>query len=284
MLNLTIHRNLPVKSYLPFKLLAAFLVLLPIICLSLLKIFAFETKPQISRLIKHFKNKSLFNTSEIVAFYRLLEPDIPRTTINWRVYYLVQSGILERTGRGKFKLGQETPYHPELDNRFPRLNNLIIKQFPYIEYCLWTSASIIEFGQHIPKTNLTLIDVERVSAESVFHFLKEEYKQVFLRPSKELLNNYISELDKAYIIRTLVTESPVQLIKGIPTITIEKLLIDIYTDEEFAFAAGNELVHIFENAFNRYTVKMSKLIRYADRKRKKKEIINFLKNYNLAAE
>ncbi len=161
---------------------------------------------------------------------------------------------------------------------------MLNKQFPYIRYCLWSSASIIEFGQHIPKTNLILIDVERDSAEAVYHFLKEKHKQVFLRPSKDILNNYISDLDNAYIIRTLVTESPVQLIRGIPTITIEKLLVDIYTDVEFEFAAGNELIHIFENAFNRYSIKVSKLIRYANRKRKKKEITVILKNYNLAAE
>lgn len=250
----------------------------------MLKSFAFETKLQISRLIKHFQNKSLFDTSEIIAFYRLLEPDVPRTTINWRVYQLVKSGILERIGRGKFKLGKETHYYPELNNKFSRVNNLITKQFPYIEFCLWNSASIIEFGQHIPKTDLTLIDVERDAAESVFHFLKEENKQVFLKPSKELLNNYISDLNNPYIIRTLVTEAPIQFIRGIPTITIEKLLIDIYTDEEFEFLAGNELVNVFENAFNRYSVKVSKLLRYADRKRKKEEISNLLNNYNLAAE
>ena len=48
------------------------------------------------------------------------------------------------------------------------------------------------------------------------------------------------------------------------------------SDEEFEYLRSNEMVLIFKSAFERYTISESKLIRYADRKRKKKLLIDFL--------
>jgi hypothetical protein len=86
------------------------------------------------------------------------------------------------------------------------------------------------------------------------------------------------------IVRALVSETPLQLIKNVPTVTIEKILVDALVDEEFGFLRGNEINHVFINAFERYSVNISKLVRYADRKKKKPEILQILKTNNLVAD
>jgi len=204
--------------------------------------------------------------------------------VNWRVYNLVNLGILLRIGKGKFRLGKGSLYIPEVDNRIVRISKLIKEKFPFIRYCIWVSSFIIEFGHHIPRTSIILVDAERDSMESVFYTLKEEYKTVFYKPGKNLYNNYINDLQKPIIIRPLVSEAPLQFVKNTPTITLEKLLVDALVDEEFEFLEGNEINHIYNNAFDRYSVNISKLIRYADRKRKKTEILQILGTNNLAAE
>lgn len=204
--------------------------------------------------------------------------------MNWRVYNLVKQGILLRTGKGKFRLGKGFLYIPEVDNRIIKINRLLKEKYPFIQYCIWVSSSIIEFGHHIPKTNIILVDTERDSMESVFYTLKEEFKTVFHKPGKDLYDNYINDLQKPIIVRPLVSEAPLQTIKRIPTLTLEKLLVDALVDEEFVFLKGNEINHIFRNAFERYSVNISKLIRYADRKRKKPEVLQILRNNNLAAD
>lgn len=217
-------------------------------------------------------------------FYRETEPSIPSSTVNWRVYSLVNLGVLFRIGKGKFKLGKGSLYIPELDSRIIKISKIVKEKFPFIQYSIWGSSSIIEFGHHIPRTNIVFVDAERDSAESVFHALKEEYKSVFYRPSKELFDNYINELQGVVIVRALVSEAPLQLIKNVPTVTIEKILVDALVDEEFEFLKGNEINHVFINAFDRYSINISKLIRYADRKRKKPEILQILRTNNLAAD
>ncbi|MCX6326030.1 MAG: hypothetical protein NT144_05190 [Bacteroidia bacterium] len=247
------------------------------------KFNTFEKKLYIPQFKIRFENKLVFSTIDILSFYREIEPDIPSTTVNWRVYKLVDNGIIVRIGRGKFKLGKGSFYFPEVDNRIIRINKFIKEKFPYIQYCIWGSYSMIEFGHHIPKTNIIFVDADRDSTESVYHSLKEEYRDVFYKPGKDLLSNYINDLKSVIIARPLVSEAPLQIIKNVPTITIEKLLVDALVDEEFGFLKGNEIIHVFENAFERYILNISKMIRYSDRKRKKPELLQILNNYNLAA-
>jgi hypothetical protein len=226
----------------------------------------------------------VFTTKDILIFYREGEPAIPSSTVNWRVYTLVNKGILLRVGKGKFRFGKGSLYIPEVDNRIIRISKLIKEKFPFIKYCIWLSSSIIEFGHHIPRTNIILVDTERDSMESLFYTLKDEFKTVFHKPGKDLCDNFINDLQKPIILRPLVSEAPLQFIKNTPTITLEKLLVDALVDEEFEFLKGNEINHVYKNAIARYSVNISKLIRYADRKRKKPEILRILRTNNLAAE
>ncbi len=242
------------------------------------------TKLNIPEFKERFENRPIFTTNDILTFYREGEPAIPSSTVNWRVYNLINQGILLRVGKGKFRLGKGSLYIPEVDKRIIRISKLIKEKFPFIQYCIWESSSIIEFGHHVPRTKIILVDAERDSMESVFHTLKEEFKTVFHKPGKDLFENYINDLQKPVIIRPLVSEAPLQFVKNTPTVTLEKLLVDALVDEEFEFLRGKEINYVFKNAFDRYSVNISKLIRYADRKRKKPEILLILKANDLAAK
>jgi hypothetical protein len=60
------------------------------------------------------------------------------------------------------------------------------------------------------------------------------------------------------------------------------ILADIFKDREFAYLQGNELLSVFRNAVEHYTINLSKLLRYADRKGKKEEIRSFIVDHRLA--
>ncbi len=223
----------------------------------------------------------MFTTSDIVEFYSKHESEIPRKTVNWRVYELVIQGVLERVGKGKFRLGHTKKYSPEISTRIFKWNKSIKDRFPYISFCIWQQSWINEFSQHIAKTGIVIIDVERDVAESVYNHLKEANSTIFYKPGKELLNDYVLGLDYALLIRPLVSEAPLQEIRGVSTVTIEKLLVDAYSDLEFEFVKGMEIEHIFDNAFSRYSINITKLQRYADRKKKKEEIRKLIERFTL---
>ncbi len=242
---------------------------------------AIDTKLRIQELKQQFAQNGIITTSEVVDFYKKFEPEIPRATVNWRVYALVKQGILERVGKGKFKVGKSKLYQPEITTKLFKINKSIRTNFPFVTYCLWQQQWINEFSQHIAKTGVVLVEVERESAESIYHFLKDPFSSVFYKPGKEMLQEYIQELDSALLVKPLVSEAPIQKVRGLPTVSIEKLLVDVYSDTEFEYVHGQETVYIFENAFNRYSINQAKLLRYADRKKKKTELMELINRHNL---
>jgi hypothetical protein len=266
------------------KFSAAKACLLPIIRLGLHKTkTTIDRNFHIEKLKQAFITTDVFTTSDIVHFYKKIDPAILKSTVNWRVYELVNRSILERIGKGKFRLGAGTTFIPDLNTKHFKVSTSIKTKFPFTSYCIWDSAFIKEFSQHISKSNFMLVDAERGSEESIYQLLKEQFKEVFLTPGKEMLSNYFSDLKKPVIVRTLVSEAPYKEVRNVPVATLEKILVDIFSDIEFEYLRSNEMVLIYKSAFERYTISESKLIRYADRKRKKKQLVEFL-NYNKIKE
>lgn len=194
----------------------------------------------------------------------------------------MNKGVIQRIGRGLFKIGKEVEFVPNVGRREIRIYNQLKQELPYLDSCVWNFDAVKEFTQHIPNLKLTFVEVERHSTESVFYLLREKHKHVLYKTHKGLRNTYSHNLENAILIRPLVTEAPVQETGKLTTITIEKMLVDLFSDDDFEFLQGSEMTHIFKNAFQSYTINQNKMLRYADRKQKKESLLSFLKNYNLA--
>jgi len=131
---------------------------------------------------------------------------------------------------------------------------------------------------HQPGKFATIIEVEKDTVEAVFFALKESEKNVFLEPSEEIFNRYALSEKETIIVKSIVSESPTQILNGVETVTIEKVLVDIYTDPVLFIAQqGSEMRYIFMEAFSKYTINESKMFRYANRKGKKEALNTFLR-------
>ena len=234
-------------------------------------------KMNTENLKSYFRGKTSFANDEIFDFYRKKEPKLKFTTVNWRIYHLVQSGILSRIGRGKFKLGEGRHYVPTVAAGNKSLYNKIHQHLPFLPVCIWNTSILNEFMIHQLARFFTIVEVEKEAMESVFHFLKENNMHAFLNPDSDIINNYAVGEKNPIIIKPLVSEAPMQNVQGIPTATMEKLLVDIFSDEVvFAAQQGSEMETIFREALDKYTVNESRMLRYADRKRKKESFSIYL--------
>ena len=170
----------------------------------------------IDGLTKYFKDKNIIEIANLVDFYRNVDEQVKSTTIRWRVYSLVQKGILQRVGRGKFRFGKSANYVPEISPKLKSVYNKIIKDFPFSRICVWHT--------------------------SIFN------------------------------------EAPTQPIGKICTVSIEKMLVDIFCDETlFAAQQGAEMRTMFTEALGKYTVNQTKMLRYADRRKQKNDFNSYLK-------
>jgi len=130
---------------------------------------------------------------------------------------------------------------------------------------------------HQPGRFYILIEVDKEAVQSVFFNLKEYKFSVFVEPTKDLIEKYLPDQKETFIVKSLVSEAPLQTINGINLPTIEKMLVDIFCDDViFAAQQGSEMRTVFREAFKKYTVNESRMIRYADRRRKKESFREYL--------
>ena len=79
------------------------------------------------------------------------------------------------------------------------------------------------------------------------------------------------------MVKALVSEAPIQLINGVNLPTLEKMLVDIFCDDViFAAQQGSEMRTIFREAMKKYTINENRMLRYADRRRKKESFKQYL--------
>ncbi len=131
--------------------------------------------------------------------------------------------------------------------------------------------------QHVPAADIVFVDVERDVMESAFMHLQslEQVIHILLNPSKEECERYITN-NECLIIRPLIKEAPLHDMGSYSAPTLEKLLVDAVGDKELEYLRGNELYHIYSNAFSRYNINKKRLLRYASRRNRKDKVQNIL--------
>ncbi len=205
------------------------------------------------------------------------------SSINVQLNRMVSDGRLLRVGYATYSLPTDakpefiyTPSSKEIE-----LSKLIKDKFPFVNYCIWNTSAIVKFMQHIPASEILLIDVERVAMESVFVFLQSisPNTHILLNPSAKECERYI--VSETIIIRPLVNEAPIKNSDDCPTPSIEKILVDAIADKELQFLQGSELYRIFQNAFESVNISKSKLLRYASRRNRKEQAEKIIKTLSI---
>lgn len=222
-----------------------------------------------------FANQQIISAENILNFYRVNEPYVLKTTAAWRIHKLVRSGVLTRISRGKYIIDKPVSYLPVPGKKLREISKFVSANLPYVTYCIWESKWIAEFSHHVFKSQIIFLDVEKEVTKSVYNKLRDKYKSVYDKSTFKHSSDIISGI----VVRTLVSEAPLQTIQNFPTVSLEKLLVDTLTDPEFEFLQGTEIERIFENALSRYPVNLSKMLRYADRKRKKDIVLDMIKRF-----
>jgi len=218
-----------------------------------------------NEIIRFATNRQSFSRQELIEEFS----NLSEKSLSQQLYRLLKTNRLERVRQGIYRLPVSLFAVSEEIKQF---NELLKKQFPYANFCFWSSDVLMPFMHHIPNLNFIYIDVENDVAESAFNFLKiNQTKLIFFRPNKEEFNRYIAGTE-TIIIRQLISESPLQTVENVLVPTLEKVLVDIAGDVEFDFMQGAEITYFYQNVMERHTINKRKLLRYASRRGRKEEV------------
>jgi hypothetical protein len=232
----------------------------------------------ISQLKTAFLGKESFSRTELYSFFQLFDPDLKDTTFRSKIHDLKNKCVITPLSKSFFTLVYKPPFQPKIGETECKLFSKIKKQFPTLQFCIWSSQIVSEFMLHIPAKFITVLQIEKEAIEPVCDYLKtQKYRNIFIQPDAKEIDRYVYDNDAAIVLQSLVTNAPIQIISAVATVTLEKLIVDLLSDKKlFVAFQGQELVHIVNTAYNRYLVDFTKLFRYAKRRRKEIELTEFL--------
>jgi len=196
-------------------------------------------------------------------------------TIAWRIHDLKQKGLIHNIQRGIYTWGDKKAYTPDISERSKLLYNSIREQLPYTTICITETKWFNEFMLHQVFQNYLVIEVEKGAASAIFSKLKEAGENAFLNPDAQIYETYVSITENPLIVKSLISESPLQMVEQINVPTLEKLLVDIISDKETYSAQETETAGIFKTAAEKYNINSTKMLRYARRRNKVNEINNY---------
>ena len=224
-----------------------------------------------AEIIGFATNRQTFSRKELFESFG----NLSEKSLSQQIYRLLKTNRLERIKQGIYRL--PVSLFSVLEE-IKQLNEILKKQLPFANFCLWSSNVLIPFMHHIPNLNFIYLDVENDVAESAFNFLKSnQTKPIFFRPNKEEYNRYITGTE-AIIVRGLISESPLQTVKNVQTPTLEKVLVDIAGDIEFDFLQGAEITYFYRNVLERHEINKRKLLRYASRRGRREKVEQLYNN------
>ncbi|MGM0568834.1 MAG: DUF6577 family protein [Elusimicrobiota bacterium] len=230
------------------------------------------------QLVEHFKTKNYFNRKEIYNFYKNYEPGLNKKTFAWRIHNLKSKNIIREVKKNIYTVADKSDFSPEISKKIIELNYFINNKYRNPDYDIWETKWVYSFLIHQPVANLIIIDFPGELADSLFYNIKETQEtEVYLNPGKKEIEKYISEKDTAIIIKPLITRSPLKEINEVAVPKLEKILVDIFSEQEIFFIfSGSEMNNIFNYAFENFHINLTTLLAYAERRNKRKDIKNFI--------
>ena len=123
-----------------------------------------------------------------------------------------------------------------------------------------------EFTQHLLNRNSIVLEVESDFIEETFYLFQSAENMTIVEPGIPLEKLSISSNDKVLHIQPLITESPVLLEESIKTLSLEKLIVDVVSDDLFKNILDQEKNTIIENIYGKYVINNKTLKRYAKRR------------------
>lgn len=235
-------------------------------------------------ILAYCKNRGTFRFADL--FSRLsTESNITKPALAWHLNGLVEDGHVLKIGRGVYEMrktgdSSKQAYRPAISPEMKKAYETVSGAFPCVESCVFDGSFLATLQHHISVNRAIYIEVSRDAVEAVFHHLKKEGFVAYLRPDKEFVYDHIDLSSECVIVKPMVSESPLIESDGVKTPRLEKVLVDIFCDDDFEYLHGAESFRIFSNAASLYAINYSTLMRYASRRNAKRTMDSAIKQMN----
>ena len=226
----------------------------------------------IEELYNVLGNSIQLSSYDIADFYHTYSPNMPISTIRWKIHSLVDKGIIYPVGRGVYRFGRKNIFEPHIYRKTEVIANIMRRRLPFANYCQWDLSVANAFAQHLFNTQLYFVDVERDAVDAAYYEIKDTYRHTVLYHN---LSEEMPYYDGYIVIRNMSIEAPIIKVSNLPLASLEKILVDFAIDSLFPFQKS-EIVDIYANAVDSYVVNTNRMLRYAGRRGRRNVIEEIL--------
>lgn len=196
-----------------------------------------------------------------------------------RLQELLSARKIVRVGRNAYCVPDDglLSYHHSYTDLAKEIVGALSENHPHIDFMMLELTQLNEFVNHLIANNTFFVSVDSSVSDFVFNTLRDVYPgKVMINPKLSMFHQYWT--GDMIVIRNLVSEAPRD--RKLPWGTkLEKLLVDIVSDPLIRCSVNSaEYPMILEEAFRRYVVDESCLLRYARRRNADKKIRQLLEN------
>lgn len=232
-----------------------------------------------------FFGRNFFSKADLRNFYQKRSPSLSEPAFRRILYTLQRRDQIVPVDRGIYRFPNANnilqvlkKFTPSFSNELRQIDQVVKSEFPYADYLVWETRLLHEFMQHQPGQSQVILETDKEVSEAVFNFLNARFLgTVFLQPDRLTFERYILPRSDSIIVTHLYTQAPLQKVEGISTPRLEKILVDVFANEDiFYIFHGEELAHIFETAFEKYQVSQKAIFRYAKRRKIDQKIREFM--------
>lgn len=167
--------------------------------------------------------------------------------------------------------GTRIEYRPIYSDRARQLIDILSQAFPHISFTVFETTLMNGFLNHLVAQNTVFIQAEKESSIFLFRFLQEQgFHDLLYRPSGKDFSLYW--VKNCIVVSGLISEAPI-LDDAPHSISLEKLLVDMYTDKLISTTFSKaEFPDVLQLALSQYQVDKAKMLRYARRRNRGKEL------------
>ena len=225
----------------------------------------FKLKKEIlQNLIEEYKNsgKKYFSLKNLKADMHKQVSDYNPETLKKNLARFKKQEVIYSAGRGWYSF---------LSNAFvldtaPIRNiiNLMKREFPLLEFNIWSTQQLAAYFHHIPTRFFTFIYADRDYLQAIYEKLIMKGKNVFLNPTPKEADKIFNVEKETIILRPSITKEPTENDHS----KIEKILVDLYIEKDNIQIMDEwEYERIFENIASRNSIHID-VFHYYIRRRK----------------
>ncbi len=206
-------------------------------------------------------------TSEMLFSWLESEGMDSRNSMAVTLSRMLRRGELVRVAKGRYTRSEgKSTFLAVPTEKEITICKKLSKALPFTPLCIYNGSVLAPLQHHLSDNRMTYVETDRYALESVFDILRRDTPNVWLTPDGDMVSRYINLADGGIIVKPLITESPVEQVDGVPSPTLEKLLVDIEKDADFQYLQGAEAMRMRENAESLYNLNTARLNRYAKRR------------------